>query len=185
MGMNSLSGLEPNVQGLVHLYVGDGKGKTTSAVGLAVRCKGYGEEVLFCQFLKGRKTGEITQLEQLGIQTKRAKCGGKFVFQMDAAEKQEICTTHTQCLQEVAVQAAAGSFRLIVLDEVIDAVNAGIIPLEALLQLLNNRNSGVEIVLTGRNPAPEIVEAADYYTEFVCRKHPYQKGIISRQGVEY
>lgn len=171
--------------GLIHLYVGDGKGKTTSAAGLAVRALGAGETVLFCQFLKGRATSEIASLEKLGAVIRRAKTSEKFFFQMDDREKAETTAAHGACLAETAKDAVSGAYRLIVLDEAVDAVNCGAVELSALLDLLRNRAPGVEIVLSGRNPAPEIVEAADYFTEFVCRKHPYQKGIAAREGIEY
>lgn len=185
--MIGLSSLEPKsgVSGLVHLYVGDGKGKTTAAVGLAVRAVGHEEPVLFCQFLKGRETGEIAQLRALGIEVQRAKTGERFFFQLSPAEQEELRKTHGQCLQEAAQAAAEGRYRLIVLDEVVDAANCGAVEYPALLALLAGRAPGVELVLTGRNPDPQLVEQADYLTEFVCRKHPYQRGIAARAGVEY
>lgn len=187
MSMNSLSGLEQNPPpgGLVHLYVGDGKGKTTAAVGLVVRFLGMGGTALFCQFLKARPTGEIAPLQQLGAEVRRAKTSEKFFFQMDDAEKAQVRESHGECLSQAAVDAASGRYGLIVLDEVVDAVNCGAVGLAALLALLEGRHPTTEVVLSGRNPDPAIVAAADYYTEFVCRSHPYKKGIPSRPGVEY
>lgn len=184
MSMTGLSGLEQN-KGYVHLYVGDGKGKTTAATGLAVRFLGSGGAVLFCQFLKGRPTGEIAPLEQLGAEVRRAKTSEKFFFQMDDVEKAQVRESHGRLLADAAADAAAGRFGLIVLDEVVDAVNCGAVEEGALLELLCGRNPATEVVLSGRNPGPAIVAAADYYTDFVCRAHPYQKGVPSRPGVEY
>ena len=185
MDMQNTNQKEHKQPGRVHLYVGDGKGKTTASAGLSLRVLGCGEKVLFCQFLKGRATNEIQPLEQLGATVRRAKCGQKFVFQMDEAEKAQLRSDHNDCLAQTAADAASGEYRLVVLDEVVDAVNVGAVSLEAVLDLLRQRHPQVEVVMTGRNPKPELVDAADYYTEFVCRKHPYQQGVPSRPGVEY
>lgn len=187
MHMKGLSGLELESadRGLVHLYVGGGKGKTTAAAGLAMRYLGGGGSVLFCQFLKGRSSGELAPLERLGAEVRRADSNTKFFFQLDEAEKAASRAAHGRCLEDAAADAAAGRFGLIVLDEVVDAVNCGAVEQEALLALLEKRAPGVEVVLTGRNPSPAITAAADYHTEFVCRAHPYQKGVASRPGIEY
>lgn len=176
---------EKKFNGLVHLYVGDGKGKTTAAVGLAVRCCGHGEKVLFCQFLKGRPTGEITQLEKLGIDVVRAKTGEKFFFQLDDDEKEQLKVGHARCLNQAAQAASDGSYRMIILDEVIDAANCGAVSYLALMELIANRAPDTEIILTGRNPEKQLSDAADYLTEFKCLKHPYQCGVAARPCVEF
>lgn len=185
--MIGLSNLEQNQsqKGLVHLYVGDGKGKTTAAAGIAVRFLGTGGAVLFCQFLKGRPTGELALLERMGARLLRAKTGEKFVFQMNGDERAELRNTHRECLAEAARIAAEGSVGLLVLDEVVDAVNCGAVELSQLLDLLKNRHPSVEVVMTGRNPDPAIAAAADYHTDFVCVAHPYKQGVAARRGVEY
>lgn len=184
--MRSLSILEPEQNtGLVHLYVGDGKGKTTAAVGLAVRFLGGGGRVLFCQFLKGRPTGELEPLERLGAVILRAKTCGKFVSTMDEAECRELRESHEECLRKAAACAASGEYGLVVLDEAVNAVNCGAIPPDSLPALLNHRAPTTEIVLTGRNPSPGLVAAADYHTEFLCRRHPFGRGVAAREGVEY
>lgn len=172
-------------KGYVHLYVGDGKGKTTAAVGLAVRALGQGKRVLFCQFLKGRETGEVGPLRQLGAQVLRAKHGAKFTFQMSPGELEEARALHRLCLSEAAGLIQAGGLDLVVLDEVVDAVNAQLIDLAELASLIQSRPPQTEIVLSGRNPHPDIVSLSDYHTEFVCRAHPYQKGVAAREGVEF
>jgi cob(I)alamin adenosyltransferase len=182
--MIALSGLEQ--KGCVHLYVGDGKGKTTAAAGLAARFLG-GDlgGVLFCQFLKGRPSGEVESLRRLGAEVRRPKSGGKFYSAMDEGERAALRASHAACLDDAAEAAREGGVGLLVLDEVVDAVNLGVIPEGALLSLLANRHPSVEIVLTGRNPSPAIIDAADYHTEFACRCHPYQKGLAARAGIEY
>lgn len=172
-------------RGMVHLYVGDGKGKSTAAVGLAVRARGQGLKALLCQFLKSGKSGEILMLEQLGVQIVSTRHNGKFTFQMTDAERETTAQNCMAALDEILRLLEQASVDLIILDEVVDAVNAGLIPLDALLRFLRARPPHTEAVLTGRNPDPAIEAQADYYTEFRCRAHPYQQGAPARQGIEF
>lgn len=181
--MCSLSGLEQ--RGLTHLYTGDGKGKTTAAAGLAVRALGAGKSVLFCQFLKGRESCELAGLQALGAELLRAKCGSKFIFQMDEREREALANDHRLCFDEVISRVSGGKTDVVILDEIIDAVNEGLVPENDLLRLIRNRPANVELVLTGRNPGADIVDASDYHTDFVSVKHPYQNGIPARRGIEY
>lgn len=171
--------------GLVHLYVGDGKGKTTAAMGLAVRALGAGRKVLVVQFLKGQPTSELEPLRRLGVEIVRTEDITKFVFQMDETERAAARTSCVHCLDAAAAALAAGECQLLVLDEVVDAVNCGLISSERLLEVVARREPDVEVVLTGRNPGDDIVEAADYLTVMTALKHPYQRGVMSRKGIEY
>ena len=154
-------------RGLLHLYWGDGKGKTTAAMGLALRALGSGKRVVIVQFLKGGKSGEIPLLEQLGAKVYRGKAGQKFVFQMNDAEK-----AATRALQNENLRAAmAESADLLLLDEAGSAVL--------------HRPDGQECVLTAHAAPQWMLDAADYSTEMKCCRHPYQKGIAARQGIEY
>lgn len=173
-------------KGLVHLYVGDGKGKTTAATGLSVRARGNGNQVLFSQFLKGRGTGEIAALEQLGVTCIRSmKSSTKFVFQLTKEELEEVRSGHLDMVEQIRDIMAQGKADLVVLDEVVDAVNAEVLPLDVLLDLVNSRPDHVEIVMTGRNPCSEICNLTDYYTFFACAKHPYRNGVPARKGIEF
>jgi len=172
-------------QGFVHLYVGDGKGKTTAAVGLAVRALGCGHRVMIAQFLKGVPTGELEPLERLGATLMRDKDCLKFTFQMTPEELERTKRCHAGMLQKAHEAAAAGDVELLILDEVVDAVNAGVIPLESLTSLLGGRAAHVEVVLSGRNPPEILCDIADYYTIFKCVKHPYQTGVPARKGIEH
>ena len=172
-------------KGFVHLYSGDGKGKTTAAAGLALRALGSGRRVLFSQFLKSRASGETEPLERLGAEILRAKTSEKFFFQMPEEEREAVKQSHTEALATIRGKINTGGFGLVVMDEVIDAVNCGAIALCGLLELIGSRPGHVEIVLTGRAPPPELVEICDYYTEFTCKAHPYQKGVAARAGIEY
>ena len=151
--------------GLLHLYYGDGKGKTTAAMGLALRALGSGKKVVVLQFLKGGQSGEIPLLEQLGAKIYRGKAGQKFVFQMNEAEK-----AATRDLQNKNLAAALTQpCDMLVLDEAGSAWELDMVD-KALLQ----------------HAAPGwMLDAADYLTEMCCRRHPYQKGIAARKGVEY
>jgi len=172
-------------KGFVHLYTGDGKGKTTAAVGLAVRAAGCGRRVLFCQFLKGGQTGEVEPLRALGVEILRAKHTRKFTFQMTPEELEEAGALHRSCLALAAEKLGGGGYDLVVLDEAVDAAGAGLLPPDALPELIRSRPRHVELVLTGRRPDPRLEALADYYTDFVCRAHPYQRGITAREGIEY
>jgi cob(I)alamin adenosyltransferase len=169
------------VRGLVHLYSGDGKGKTTAAMGLALRALGNGRRVVLVQFLKGEPSGEVALLRQLGAQVLRDAPGMKFVFQMDEAEKQAAREAQNERLRTALAEQAD----LLILDEACAAVRLGMVD-EALLRgAVQNKPYAQELVLTGRDPAEWMLEAADYHTEMQCRRHPYQKGIAARRGVEF
>ena len=170
-------------RGYVHLYEGDGKGKTTAAIGLAVRAAGQGMRVLFVQFLKGRDTGELSSLRRLGIAVLRGAESDHFLFQMEEGEKSAYLSGQRRCfLDSIRV---AETYDLVVLDEVLDAVHAGAVSDGELLQWLRCRPAGLEVVLTGRNPSGELQRAADYYTYMEKRKHPFDRGATARKGVEY
>ena len=167
--------------GLVHLYYGDGKGKTTAAMGLALRALGSGKRVVVLQFLKGGQSGEIPLLEQLGVKIYRGKAGQKFVFQMNDAEKAE-----TRALQNANLAAAmAEPADLLVLDEAGSAWELDMVDKALLQQAVLQRPAGQECVLTAHAAPQWMLDAADYVTEMKCLRHPYQKGIVARKGIEY
>ena len=168
-------------QGLVHLYWGDGKGKTTAAMGLALRALGTGRKVVIVQFLKGGQSGEIPLLRSLGAQIFRGKAGMKFTFQMSEAEKAETRALQTEHLR----QALACEADLLVLDEACAAWQTGLVDRELLKQAVLERPAGREVVLTGRQPPEWLLEAADYVTEMHCHRHPFERGIPAREGVEF
>ena len=160
--------------GLLHLYYGDGKGKTTAAMGLALRAMGSGKRVVILQFLKGGKSGEVPLLEQLGAKVYRGKAGQKFVFQMNEAEKEA-----TRQLQNANLTAAmADPADLLILDEAGSAWELDMVD-KALLQK-------AVLERPAEHAAPQwMLDAADYATEMKCHRHPYQRGISARQGIEY
>lgn len=171
--------------GLIHIYCGDGKGKTTAAVGLAVRCAGRGNKVLLVQFLKSRDSGELYSLAKLpDIEVMRGKESKKFTFQMNEEEKHALLIKHNKMFEQVLAKIKNGGYSLLILDEVIGALNAKVFEMPKLIEFLRHKPENLEVVLTGRNPAPELVEIADYVSEMRKVKHPMDKGIMAREGIE-
>lgn len=169
---------------MVHLYVGDGKGKTTCAMGLALRAAGHGKRVVIAQFLKSGESGErmafrrFSNVTLLPVPEKL-----KFVFAMTPGEKAEAAAQ-----MQAILRAAAGRMPgcdLLVLDEVCAAITTGLLPLEEVTALLDGRPEGAEVVMTGRDPAQALLDRADYITEMRKVKHPYDRGVPAREGVEY
>ena len=172
-------------RGLIHIYCGDGKGKTTAALGLALRCAGRGNKVLFVQFLKSRPTGELTSLKYVpNIEIMRGKEIMKFTFQMTADEKKQVLLEHEQLFDRVVEKCAEEKIDLLILDEVIGACNTGVFNMDRLIDFMKNKPCSMEIVLTGRDPKPELIDLADYVSEIKKVKHPYDKGIPARSGIE-
>lgn len=171
--------------GLIHIYCGDGKGKTTAAVGLAVRCAGRGNKVLLVQFLKSRDSGELYSLAKLpDIEVMRGKESKKFTFQMNEEEKHALLIEHNKMFEQVLAKIKNGGYSLLILDEVIGALNAKVFEMPKLIEFLRHKPENLEVVLTGRNPAPELVEIADYVSEMRKVKHPMDKEIMAREGIE-
>ncbi len=171
--------------GLIHLYVGDGKGKTTAALGLAMRALGAGEKIFFAQFLKGRESSEVIILKRLGIDVVRTEGIVKFSKYMNDEEKKSAKELCQKCLNQVKEAVKSNEYGLIVCDEVVDAINLGFIDTDEFLSIIEKRGSHTEIVMTGRNPNDKIVDTADYLTVMSALKHPYNKGIKGRLGIEY
>ena len=169
---------------MIHLYHGYGKGKTTAACGLAIRAVGSGMRVLFVQFFKDGSSSEISVLSQLpGVTVLIPPVYyGRFKT-MSEEEREEIRRCYGDTLKKIA--ESAGDYGLIVLDEAVSAYGYGMLDQAALLQLLKNEGGVRELVLTGRDPAPELKECADYVTDMRKEKHPYDRGILARKGIEF
>ena len=166
---------------MLHVYFGEGKGKTTAAAGLAIRALGHGQKVLFLQFLKSGTSGELSVLRQAGAAVFSGKAGTKFVSKMTEEEKRETACMHNGFL----ANAKETEWDLLVLDEACAAANAGVIDEEMLRGIVLENRERKEIVITGRNPRTWMFEAADYITEMKCVRHPYTLGITAREGVEF
>lgn len=173
------------MQGMIHLYCGDGKGKTTAAVGLSVRAAGAGKRVLFAQFLKDGSSSELNILRALQ-NVEVACCEQNFGFfkSMDGQTKAAARLAYTALLEET-LQKSADGVALLVLDEAVAACNHGLIEEARLLDFLHHKPEDLEVVLTGRDPSQRLLDAADYVTEMRKCKHPFERGIAARRGVEF
>ncbi len=168
---------------MIHLYHGDGKGKTTAAMGLALRMAGRNRPVVIAQFLKGSDSGERAALALLPqVTLLKIPQSIKFSFQLSPQERQEEQIRYQDLLAQLCT-CCPPSTGLVVLDEVCDAINAGLLPLDPLLTFLQSTQA--EVVLTGRNPDSQLVALADYITCFEKQRHPYDKGCPARPGVEF
>lgn len=168
---------------MIHIYHGTGKGKTTAALGLAIRMAGHHKKCLIAQFLKDGTSGEIIFLKnQSHIDVRYHYPFTKFYFQMDETEKTKCIIAQQQLWQEVT---SSTGYDCIILDEILDVIGLEMISLERVLKFLKENHDTIEIVLTGRNPDVKLKELCDYETEMIAKKHPYDQNIPARKGVEY
>jgi cob(I)alamin adenosyltransferase len=174
-------------KGLIHVYYGDGKGKTSAALGLALRASGSGKKVTVVQFLKDSASGELSQLELLpNVAVLRGKDPSKmFAFDMDDAARAVTKRIHDENLARASALARDGACDALILDEALDALDLGLLDADAFSELLRNKPSPLELVITGHRPADWITELADYVTEMRKIKHPYDRGIKGRRGIEF
>lgn len=174
------------MKGLIHIYTGDGKGKTTAAVGLGIRAYGRGFKVLMVQFLKGADTGEIYTLKKLEPEflLYRGKEIKKFTWNMNEAELKETARVQQDIFNYAVDAARSGGWDLVILDEILGAVGAGMVDKKEVIKFIDEKPDNFELVLTGRNAPAELVERADYVSEIKAVKHPMEKGIPARKGIE-
>lgn len=170
---------------MIHLYHGDGQGKTSAANGLAIRGAGSGMQVLYTRFLKGGKSSELNSLEKLpNIHIHYAEKKFGFTWQMNEEELIEAKSYYTEYLNEVIQLVEDHKYGMLIMDEVIDAYNGNFILRQTLLDFLKKHGKELEIVMSGRNPDEEIIELSDYVSEVKKVKHPYDLGYSARKGVE-
>lgn len=171
--------------GLIHIYCGDGKGKTTAALGLSIRAAGAGFKVFILQFLKNRDTSELDSLRLIpNIEIIRGKESNLFTFSMTEEQKIKSKEIHIKNFEIAKRIAFNGECDVLVLDEVIGAYNRNLLDREDLLNFLDNKPENLEVIMTGRNPDEELIKRADYVSEIQKIKHPFDKGIGSRKGIE-
>lgn len=172
--------------GLVHIYCGDGKGKTSAAFGLALRCLGHGEQVVIAQFLKDGQSGECQAISRLSnVYLFAANPTNKFSFQMNDHEKTQTANAAAQCFQNAVRVAREKPVRLLVLDEVMAAISCGFLTCAEVAAFLETRPENLEVVMTGRNPPPPLLALANYVSEINKQKHPYDQGVSAREGIEW
>jgi cob(I)alamin adenosyltransferase len=168
---------------MIHLYTGDGKGKTTAALGLALRAAGAGWRVFIGQFVKGMPYSEIELIRQRIPEISIQQYGrGCFIYDHPTAEDMEAARAG---LSDIGAKIAGGAYQLVVLDEVCIALHYSLFRLDELVKVLNGRPPEVEIVLTGRKAPPELVNIADLVTDMREIKHYYARGVKARKGIEY
>jgi len=168
--------------GYVHVYTGDGKGKTTAAIGLAIRAAGAGLRVLFTQFIKGSASSEIDALKMFSDQiTVRHYGRGRFIRDDSCSEDRDAAENG---LAEINQALSEEDYDMIVLDEANMAVQCHLFSIDRLIDLIVSKPPGVEMVITGRDAHPSLLEYADVVTEMKEIKHYYRKGIMARVGIE-
>ena len=170
-------------RGLIQVYTGNGIGKTTAALGLALRAVGHGMKVLMIQFMKGDPSGELESSKKLSPYLTLKQTGRKtFVSKSNADPKDLQLAQEGFSMARKALQNR--EYDIVILDEINLAIDYGLIPVKNLLQLMESKPDTVEFILTGRNVKREIVEKADLVTDMVDRKHYYDKGVPAREGIE-
>jgi cob(I)alamin adenosyltransferase len=171
-------------KGLIQVYTGSGKGKTSAAFGLALRALGRGLKVYMIQFIKGGfDYGELYVVDKLPSFKLKAFGRGKFITEKPAGKEDVALAEEALALAEDVVKS--GEYDIVILDEINVALNLKLIKTEKVMELIKNKPKHVELVLTGRYAPNEIVEAADLVTEMREVKHPYNKGFKARKGIEY
>ena len=162
----------------IHIYTGNGKGKTTCAVGLAARCAGHGKKVCFYQFLKCEPSGECAALSEL-VEFHCVKEKFGFVINMTESQKKEV----REKTRALFAEACNKKCDMLVLDEILGAISCEFITEQEVLEYV--KNADCEVVLTGRDASDTLIEVADYVTEMKAVKHIYEKGVSARCGIEF
>ncbi len=171
--------------GLIHIYTGEGKGKTTASIGLTIRMLGNGGKVIFSQFLKSWNTGEVSVLESLhGVKVIRNSKPFPFTNQMTDEQKNEIVTIHNNLLEAIKAELKKEKYHMIVMDEIMATYNLKLIDTELVDDFIKNKPKDIELVLTGRDPEEKFIKLADYVSDIHKVKHPFDKGVESRKGIE-
>ena len=171
-------------QGYVQIYTGNGKGKSTAAIGQAVRAAGFGLKTYIVQFMKEFPYNELNSLKHLSEWITIEQFGGdEFVYKKELPGTSELITAR-KGLQAATEKMLSGNYDLVILDESIVALYFKLIKTEDLIELISKKPANVELILTGRYCPVELIELADLVTEMKEIKHYYQKGIKSRSGIE-
>lgn len=173
-------------KGLIHIYCGDGKGKTSAATGLSVRAAGCGKQVLFARFLKNEESGELEILDRIPeIHVIHLERSFGFYRTLTEEEQAEVRQMYEALWQDIVRRAETDVYDVLVMDEFMAAYNYGLIGHDAAFAFLREKPERLEVVLTGRDPDEDLVELADYVSEIRKVKHPFDRGIRARRGIEY
>ncbi len=174
--------MEIHLKGYIHVYTGNGKGKTTAAFGLALRAAGAGLKIYIAQFVKGMKYSELNSIERFNDLI-TLKQYGRNCFIKKNPEQEDIDIAQ-KGFEEVKKIIHSGKFNIVILDEINIAVFYNLIDEKDVLELMQNKPEQVELIITGRYATPNIIELADLVTEMKEIKHYYQKGVKARAGIE-
>ena len=176
-----------NEKGLVIVYTGDGKGKTTAALGLCIRAIGYNKKICIIQFIKGSwKYGELEGIKRLAPEVELYQKGLGFVGIIDdKLDKSEHIKAAGEALAFAGEKMHSGKYDIVILDEINVAVHLNLIGVDDVLSLIDNKPKPLDLVLTGRNARDEIIERADLVTEMREIKHPFRKGIKAKKGIDF
>jgi cob(I)alamin adenosyltransferase len=167
---------------MIHIYTGDGKGKTSAAMGLAIRAAGRGKKVVIVQFMKGRSTGELFSLARIpGVTVLRFEQNYGFFPNAGEEIRAKLTDQNNSNLRE-ALNIPGD---MLILDEVFSAYVLGAVDRTMIDDLVLGSQEKPELVLTGRDPPQHIIDAADYVSEIRKLKHPYDRGVKAREGIEY
>lgn len=176
----------PNKKGLILVNTGNGKGKTTAALGMGLRAWGQGMKVLVLQFIKGGwKYGELKAVEKLGPNFEIRQMGEGFIKGADDKSLDEHRHAAAAALEAAKAEFSNAKYDLIILDEILYAIHYGLVAQHDVLELLSAKPEGLHVVLTGRNASPEIIDKADLVTEMKEIKHPFTQGIPAQKGIEF
>ncbi|MBC7319777.1 cob(I)yrinic acid a,c-diamide adenosyltransferase [bacterium] len=172
-------------KGLVEVYTGDGKGKTTSAFGLVLRALGRGKKVIIFQFIKSSTSpsGEVIALRKAFPEVEIIQGGsGRFITTKPTEEDIALAKA---LYERILLAVSSGRYDIVVVDEIFPAYNVGLITLEEIIGLIERKAENTELVLTGRGAPEEIIRLSHLVTEMRDVKHPYREGIKARIGIEY
>lgn len=172
-------------KGLVIIYTGEGKGKTTAALGLVLRASGYNKKCLIVQFGKAWFTGELAGIKKLpNIKIIQGGKGFLDILGSKVSKKDHISAA-SQAFNVLYKEVMSGNWDIVVADEIIGAIHAKVLSLAKALQLIKDKPATMDLVLTGRFAAKELIKKADLVTEMKEIKHPYQKGILAKKGIDF
>ena len=171
--------------GRIHIYCGNGKGKTTCGMGLCVRAAGYGFRVLIYQFMKNNATSERAAMEHLeNITFLPGLEHEKFSMRMTDEEKAQRRMFYAEQFRKATQTAVQDGYDVLFLDEIVYTIRAGLFDEAMLIDFLKNKPEHLEVILTGRDPSPGLIELADYVSEIRKVKHPFDRGLPARRGIE-
>lgn len=174
------------MRGMIHIYCGDGKGKTTAATGLAVRAAGTGMKVLFARFLKNENSGELQILDQIPeIKVLHLDKSYGFYQTLNDREKAGMKAMYRELWQSIEEKINSGVYDMLVIDELMAAYNYGILEQESVHRFLENKPEKLEVVMTGRNPSDRLMELSDYISEIKKVRHPFDQHVTARKGIEF